>query len=101
MPLSALEHLKTWGCQTPPFLRPFPPLYAPFYSIGGLDWTNILKLKVLASQNAITHASICSRTCGIEMSRPYIVNVYIVLCYINIHISMTKLTIDQTTCDTM
>ena len=44
------------------FLRRFPPLYAPFYCFGGLDWTNILKLKVLAFQNAIIHASICSRT---------------------------------------
>ena len=44
---------------------PFPPLYAPFYCFVGLDWTNILKLKVKAFQNAIILAYICFGTSGI------------------------------------
>jgi hypothetical protein len=39
----------------------FPPL-CPFFCFRGLDWTNILKLKVEGFQNAIIHAYICSRT---------------------------------------
>ena len=62
MLLSAPKPLKPKGMSNTPLLRPFPPLYAPFYCFGGLDWTNILKLKVIAFQNAIIHASICSRT---------------------------------------
>ena len=62
MLLSAPKPLKPQGMSNTPLLRPFSPLYAPFYCFGGLDWTNILKLKVIAFQNAIIHASICSRT---------------------------------------
>ena len=62
MLLSAPKPLKPKGMSNTPLLLPFPPFYAPFYCFVGLDWTNILKLKVQAFQNAIIHASICSGT---------------------------------------
>ena len=65
MLLSTLKPLKPKGMSNTPLLRPFPPLYAPFYCFVGLDWTNILKLKLKAFQNAIILAYICFGTSGI------------------------------------
>ena len=65
MLLSALEHLETWKMSNTPLITTFTPLFPPerpFFGFWGLDWANILKLKVLAFQNVIIHASLYSET---------------------------------------
>ena len=65
MLLSALEPLAPWKVSITPMFTPFTSYLRPslpFYCSGALDWTKILKLKVLAFQIAIIHASLWSKT---------------------------------------
>ena len=61
MLISTLEPLEPWKMSNTPLFTPFLPLFC----FGGIDWTNISKLKVLVFQNAIIHIS------ALEPQEPY------------------------------